>query len=204
MFYERFKKMTQENIKTVTAFAGSARAGGSTHWLLNRVMDGFNAHKDEDMIIQKVDLYNYDIKPLARTFVESTEQTVPNDGMKELIPMILTSKVIILATPVYWFSVSGIMKNFMDRWYDFSDSKGKLNLSGKGIAIVTAHANPSYSMAYPIFKMVEESAKFSNMVYLGGVDTITNSQIGTNEYEIASNTATLLGKRIVDFMKVSL
>jgi multimeric flavodoxin WrbA len=196
--------MSQENIRTVTAFIGSARSSGSTSWLLNRVIEGFNTHKDENMAINKVDLYNYDIKPIARSFIESTDQAIPEDGMKELIPMLLTSRIIILATPIYWFTVSGIMKNFMDRWYDFSDDRGKLNLDGKGLAIVTAHANASYSMSYPVFKMMEESAKFSHMVYLGGVDTITNAQVGTNEYEIASNTAHLLGKRLVDFLQVSM
>jgi multimeric flavodoxin WrbA len=195
--------MSDSTIKNVTAFLGSARSGGSTSWLLNRVIDGFNAHKEEHMNLNRVDLYNFEIKPLARSFVESTEQTIPDDGMKELIPMIMTSRVVILATPIYWFTVSGMMKNFMDRWYDFSDTKGKLNLDGKGLAIVTSHANPSYSMSYPVFKMMEESAKFCNMVYLGGVDTITNSQIGSNEYEISSNTAALLGKRIVEFLKAT-
>ena len=196
--------MSNENLKAVTAFMGSARSSGSTHWLLNRVIEGFNNHKSDNMVFNKVDLYNYEIKPIARSFIESTESKIPDDGMKELIPMILTSKVVVLATPVYWFTVSGIMKNFMDRWYDFSDNKGKLNLEGKGIAVVTAHANPSASMSYPIFKMIEEGAKFCNMVYIGGTDTITNAQPGTNEHEISSITADLLGKRIVDFLQLTL
>lgn len=195
--------MTKENVKVVTAFVGSARTGGSTNWLLNKVIDGFNKHKEGNMVLNKVDLYNYEIKPIARSFIESTEPKIPNDGMKELAPMVLTSKVILIATPIYWFTVSGIMKNFLDRWYDFSDNKGKLNLDGKGIAVVTAHANPNVSMAYPVFKMIEEGAKFCNMVYLGGVDTVTNAQTGTNEYEISANTAELLGKRIVDFLRLS-
>ncbi|MEW5820206.1 MAG: flavodoxin family protein [Cyanobacteriota bacterium] len=196
--------MTQENKKLVTAFLGSARSTGSTNWLLKKVNDGFDKFKDETMHFNKVDLYKYDIKPIARSFIESTEQKIPNDGMKELVPMILTSRVIILATPIYWFTVSGIMKNFLDRWYDFSDDKGKLRLDGKGIAVVTAHANPSSTMSHPVFKMVEEGAKFCNMVYLGGVDTITSAQPGSNEYEISAITAELLGKRVVDFLKHSL
>ena len=196
--------MTHKKIKKVTAFIGSARSTGSTSWILKKVQDGFNKFKDDSMIFEKIDLYNYEIKPLARSFIESTEQKIPVDGMKELSPMIITSRVIILATPIYWFTVSGIMKNFLDRWYDFSDEKGKLHLDGKGIAVVTAHANPSSSISYPVFKMIEEGAKFCNMVYLGGVDTITNAQPGSNEYEISSISAELLGKRIVDFLTHSI
>lgn len=196
--------MSQENTKVVTAFIGSARSAGATSWILKKVTDGFMKHKDENMLFNKVDLYKYDIKPIARSFIESTEEKIPADGMKELIPMILTSKVIILASPIYWFTVSGIMKNFLDRWYDFSDEKGKLHLDGKGIAVVTAHANPNLSMSYPVFKMVEDGAKFCNMVYLGGVDAITSAQPGSNEYEISAIQAELLGKRIVDFVKLSL
>lgn len=194
--------MTGTNKQTVTAFLGSARSNGSTRWLLDKLEEGFSKYKEENMIFNKVDLYDYEIKPLSRAFAESKQIELPDDGMKELIPIILTSKVIILATPIYWFSVSGIMKNFMDRWYDFSDNTGKLNLDRKGLAIVTAHANPSNSMSYPVHKMSEESAKFCNMVFLGGADTISIAQAGTNEHEIASQRALLLGKRIVDFLKV--
>ncbi len=196
--------MSQENLKVVTAFMGSARSGGSTNWLLNRAIDGFSKFKENNMVINKVDLYNYDIKPISRSFIESTEQKIPADGMKELVPMIMTSKIILLATPIYWFTVSGMMKNFLDRWYDFSDEKGKLRLDGKGIAVVTAHANPSSAMSYPVYKMIEEGAKFCNMVYLGGVDTVTSSQPGSNEYEISAMTAEMLGKRLVDFLKYSI
>lgn len=194
--------MNKDNTKTVTIFLGSARTNGSTHWLANRLMDGFNKFKDDNMVINKVDLYNYEIKPISREFLESNDARIQEDGMKELIPMILTSKVIVLASPIYWHSVSGIMKNFMDRWYDFSDNKGNLNLDAKGIAVITAHANPSNAMSYPIFKMIEESAKHCNMVYLGNANTIAKSQPGSNEYEISFITAELLGKRIVDFLKV--
>lgn len=195
--------MASENLRVVTVFMASARSGGSTNWIANKLIDGFNKFKEDNMIINKVDLYNYEIKPIARSFVETTEQKIPEDGMKDLIPMVLTSKVIVLATPIYWFTVSGQMKNFLDRWYDFSDDKGKLRLDGKGLAVVTAHANPSHSMSYPVFKMMEEGAKFCNMAYLGGADTITHSQAGTDEHEIASNTSFLLGKRIVEFLKIS-
>lgn len=194
--------MTDTEKKIVTAFLGSARSNGSTRRILDKLEEGFNKNKDQNMVFNKVDLYDYDIKPLSRAFAESTKESLPDDGMKELIPMILTSKVIILATPIYWFTVSGIMKNFMDRWYDFSDAKGKLNLDRKGLAVVTAHADPSNSMAYPVFKMIEEGAKFCNMVYLGGADTISIAQVGTNEHELSSQSALLLGKRIVDFLKL--
>jgi multimeric flavodoxin WrbA len=196
--------MTEEKQKIVTAFLGSARSTGTTNWMLNKVQEGFNKFKDENMHFNKVDLYKYEIKPIARSFIESTEQKIPSDGMKELVPVVLTSRVILLATPIYWFTISGITKNFLDRWYDFSDEKGKLNLDGKGLAVVTAHANPSSTMSHQVFKMMEESAKFCNMVYLGGADTVTAAQPGSNEYEIASISAELLGKRIADYLRHSI
>lgn len=195
--------MSNENARTITIFSGAARLSGTTNWLTAHLMDSLAKYKDENTVINKIDLYNYDIKPISRDFLETSEQKIPADGMKQLIPMILTSKVIILATPIYWFSVSGIMKNFMDRWYDFSDAKGKLNLDGKGIAILTAHANPSASTAYPVFKMTEETAKFCNMVYLGGVNSITGSLKGSNEYEMAVLAADMLANRTIDFLRLS-
>lgn len=196
--------MPKQTTKTVTTFFGSARSTGKTSWLLDQVTAGFNKYKDEDMVMMNIDLYDYNIGPLSRNFIENKNAAPQEDDMKELIPIILTSKVILLATPIYWFTVSGIMKNFLDRWYDFSDEKAKLNLDGKGLAIVTAHANPSNTMSFPVFKMMEEGASFCNMVYLGGVDTVTNAQSGSNEHLISVTTADLLGKRITDFLRYSI
>lgn len=195
--------MPQQTTKTVTTFFGSARLNGKTGWLLDQVTASFNKHKDNDMAIRNIDLYDYKISPLSRSFIENKSEAPLDDDMKELIPMILTSKVILLATPIYWFTVSGIMKNFLDRWYDFSDERAKLNLDGKGLAVLTAHANPSSTMPFPVYKMMEEGANFLNMVYLGGADIITSAESGSNEYAISVKTAELLGKRITDFLRYS-
>ncbi|MGD9579921.1 MAG: flavodoxin family protein [Vampirovibrionia bacterium] len=187
--------------KNVTAFLGSARPNGQTAWLLDEVAASFNKNKDDKMAMTIMDLYDYDIKPLSRNFIENKTPAPTEDDMAHLIPVIKESKVIILATPIYWFTVSGMMKNFLDRWYDFSDEKANLNINGKGIAVVTAHANPSVTMSYPVFKMVEGIAEFCNMTYLGGVDTITSAKPGTDEYNTSAINAELLGKRIVEFLK---
>lgn len=41
-----------------------------------------------------------------------------NDQFKQIIAEILKHDVVVLATPVYWYSMSGLMKTFFDRLTD--------------------------------------------------------------------------------------
>lgn len=196
--------MVNTTTSIITSFNGSARSMGSTSWVNGKLFEYIEKHKSTDIKLHKVDLYEHEINPISRKFLENDQQTIdpiPQDGMKELVPRIMSSKVIILATPIYWFNMSGQMKNFIDRWYDFSDEKGSLNLNGKGLVVVCAHANPSPTMPYMLMKNIEEIAKFNNMLYIGGISTVAKAQIGSNEYDSTVANAEILARRIVDFVE---
>lgn len=39
-----------------------------------------------------------------------------NDDYNSIIDRILPHDILIFSTPIYWYSMSGTMKNFIDRW----------------------------------------------------------------------------------------
>ena len=62
--------------------------------------------------------------------------------MKELYPKLREADVVVIASPIYWFTVSAQTKLFMDRWYALGRPKGH-SFAGKRFGIVLAYSNSS-------------------------------------------------------------
>lgn len=63
---------------------------------------------------------------------------VKKDDMAELQEMLLEADVIVLSTPVYFYSVNGLMKNFIDRCFAFFE-----RLEGKRFYFLITLASPA-------------------------------------------------------------
>lgn len=94
---------SQSAIQTVFAILGTAEGHSNTEEFLK------NTYSDKKLEI--VDLSNTIISPYKYT-------KKPNDKFLEIIKDAIKSDLIVLATPVYWYSMSGSMKNFIDRFSD--------------------------------------------------------------------------------------
>jgi len=46
-----------------------------------------------------------------------TGECVIKDDMRQVYPKMLTANALILSTPIYWSSYSGVLKTCIDRWY---------------------------------------------------------------------------------------
>ncbi len=60
-----------------------------------------------------VDLLDFKINPFSYSGNYPT-----SDNFKEIIERIICYERIVFATPVYWYSMSGLLKNFFDRLTD--------------------------------------------------------------------------------------
>jgi multimeric flavodoxin WrbA len=56
--------------------------------------------------------------------------------MKEILDSINRSDMIIFASPIYWWGVTGIMKIFIDRLYFYYSSRNKNLISGKKALVI--------------------------------------------------------------------
>ena len=98
----------------VVGFVGSPRKGGNTDTLVEQVLAGA---ADADHETEKVYLGAYALTPIAPVYGEDTNWTDPRqDAADQLIDKMVAADVVVLGTPVYWFSVSGLLKLFIDRW----------------------------------------------------------------------------------------
>ncbi|MFC9773852.1 flavodoxin family protein [Paenibacillus chitinolyticus] len=93
---------------SIAVIYGGTRPDGNTEQLTEEAVKG--------LTVDRIHLNTYTIRAIIDG--RHAEEGFPemNDDYKEVIDRVLAADVLIFATPVYWYSMSGIMKNFVDRW----------------------------------------------------------------------------------------
>lgn len=99
----------------VLGLVGSYRKEGNTDILVRKVLAGINS---ENIDIQYVFLNDYAIKDCnGCEGCKNTYKCVVMDDMQQLYPLIEEADAIVLGSPTYFYNVTGIMKNFLNRLY---------------------------------------------------------------------------------------
>jgi len=124
----------------------SARKQSDTKDFLNTVF----ADNDYDL----VDLLDFYISPYS--YLNNYPGT---DDFLKIIDELINHKVIVFATPVYWYAMSGIMKTFFDRFTDIVTTKKHLGrqLQGKSTFLLAVGAEEELPNGFEIpFKLTSE------------------------------------------------
>ena len=135
---------------------GSSNKNGNTQ----KVIDNLNSANDFDVI----DLLDYKIGHFDYEFKNSSDDFIPL--MEKVIEQYDT---IIFATPVYWYTMSGILKVFFDRISDLLHYKKELGrqLRGKSMGMIS---NSNDNDCFSFFnKPFIESSKYLGMHYIGDI-----------------------------------
>lgn len=135
---------------------GSSKSIGDTNTVINYI----NSDKQCDFIDLKT-------KNIGHFDYEFKNQ---DDDFLELITTIIEKyDTIIFTTPVYWFSMSGLLKVFFDRFEDLLTINKEIGkkLHEKNMAMISvSNGNDLYdSFAMPF----KETARYLEMNYLGDV-----------------------------------
>ncbi len=97
----------------VLAISSSPRNGGNSDVLCERLLEGAQKAGHET---EKISLSGRKITPCHACYgCRKTEVCVKKDDMEEIIEKLIKADVIVLATPVYFYSMSAQMKIFIDR-----------------------------------------------------------------------------------------
>ncbi len=141
-------------MKKTVIIQGSSKSNGNT----KKVINYLNTDNNFDVI----DLKTKNIGSFEYDFSNSEDDFIPL--MEDIINKYDT---IIFATPVYWYSMSGTLKNFFDRLSDLLHYKKELGrkLRGKNMAMIS---NSDENDLKDGFEMpFIESANYLSMNYLG-------------------------------------
>lgn len=92
-----------------------------------------------------------------------------DDEFNDIVNQMIAANTILLATPVYWYTMSGHMKVFLDRWTDLvtiHKEKGRA-LKGKRLAVIAQSTSDTLPKGFVI--PIKLTAEYMNMKYIGDV-----------------------------------
>ncbi|NHK32844.1 MAG: flavodoxin family protein [Asgard group archaeon] len=124
----------------ILIFNGSPRKKGNTSVLIEECLRGI---KDSGKEAEVFFLHNMKIKPCQFCdwcIKNNALSCVQKDDMIELYPKLLESDVIILASPIFWYTISAQMKLFIDRLYALHGKEGYA-LTNKKVASILVYGD---------------------------------------------------------------
>lgn len=151
---------------SIVIIQGSSRKTGNTH----KVVSLIRTHLDSDII----DLLDYNIHPY------DYDHHYPDDDFMHVMCQIVEYDLIIFATPVYWYAMSGIMKNFFDRITDClkTDKPTGRKLRGKSMAVISCGSDSTDIDGF--FVPFQLSAEYLGMIYWGHMHTWVEEEHPSN------------------------
>jgi len=132
---------------------GTSRADGNTRFLVNCVLDARR--------VPVIDLASVDMSCFDYSHANI------DDGFLPLVETLLGKSLWILASPVYWYSMSAQMKIFFDRLNDLITIKKDLGrkLRGRSVAVVASGYEAKLAEGFESpFRL---SCGYLGMTYLG-------------------------------------
>ena len=159
-----------ENKKVI--ILGSSRNNGNTTRIVNEIAQKF--HMDVvNLSDYKISYYDYESK-------NSEDDFLPL--MKGIIEKYDT---LVFATPIYWYSMSGIMKVFFDRFSDLIriEKETGRKLRGKKVAVISNSHDTEID--YDFYIPFRKSAAYLGMEYLGDKHFNADNLEQTNNIELA-------------------
>ncbi|MGB0890765.1 MAG: flavodoxin family protein [Flavobacteriaceae bacterium] len=154
-------------MKRTVIIQGSSKSFGNTHKVVN--------YLNKDKAFDVIDLKTKNIGPFDYDFAHANDDFLPL--MENIISKYDT---IIFATPVYWYSMSGTLKDFFDRMSDLLHYKKELGrqLRGKNMAMISNSGANDLKEGFTMPFI--ESANYLGMNYLGDTHAwIENNEITT-------------------------
>jgi len=123
----------------VLILKGSPRKKGNSAVLADQVAAGA---KEAGAEVESVSLHNLNIQPCDACDLchEKGEGCVIQDDMQTLYPKLRRADAILLASPIYWFTLNAQLKTCIDRWYALETEQGNA-LRGKQIGIVLTYGD---------------------------------------------------------------
>ncbi|MGB9816512.1 MAG: flavodoxin family protein [Desulfurococcaceae archaeon] len=140
------------NKPRVLIIEGSPRKYGSSAQLVQVALRGIKEAGGE---AETLFLYDYLIKPCIGCVSEDTKYcrfpcVIEDDDFNKIAEKIIASDGLIIATPVYWYAPSGMLKNFIDRLTCLENMifhKGRSLLEGKVVGFIATGLDSGVFMA---------------------------------------------------------
>jgi multimeric flavodoxin WrbA len=146
-------------VKSIMVLKGSPRENGNSSALADQTAEGAKAAGAR---VESFSLHRMDIRPCdACDTCQETGVCVLKDDMQMLYPKLAEADAIVIASPIYWFTLSAQTKLFIDRWYALESSQGNA-LKGKqfGILLTYGDTDPYSSGAINAIRTFQDMVRY--------------------------------------------
>jgi multimeric flavodoxin WrbA len=182
----------------VLVILGSPRKKGNSYTLAARISRGAKSAGAE---VETLFLHNLKISPCRGCDTcqkDDSKGCAIKDDMQEIYPKLIRADAWVIASPVYWFTMSAQTKLFMDRCYALP-AYAKNPFAGKRIAIAMSYgdADPVRSGCVNALRTFQDAYRYTRSRIVGMVygSAMKAGEIANNE--ALMREAEELGKLLV-------
>jgi multimeric flavodoxin WrbA len=185
--------------KKILLVMGSPRQDGNSATLAKQVAAGAEATGAE---VETFYLHTMDIQPCTACNAcreETGKDCVIDDDMQTLYPKLRQADALVIASPVYWFTVSGQTKLFMDRWYALGGpGEEYAAFAGKRIGIILTYADvdPFVSGAVNALRTFQDAFNYIGAEIVGMVYGSASEAGEIRNNRVLMEKAYELGKKL--------
>ncbi|HEO8420512.1 TPA: flavodoxin family protein [Yersinia enterocolitica] len=157
-------------MKTIAVIDGGTRPNGNTAILTNQVIEGLS--------VEKILLRDHTIYPIIdmRHALEGFQNR--NDDYNTIIDQVLAHDILIFSTPIYWYGMSGLMKNFVDRWShslrDANYPNFKAKMAEKKAYVIAVGGDTPYVKGLPMIQQFQHIFDFMGVEFGGYILGVGN------------------------------
>src|SRR5687767_14061437 len=154
--------------RKIVFILGSARHGGNTEHLARHAAGSLPSSVKQTWI----HLLDHNL-PLFEDIRhdETRKYSLASEGEKTLLDATLRATDIVIASPVYWYSISAATKLYFDHWSGWMRLEGidfKQRMASKTLWAISALSDEDWSGAQPLIDTIRLSAEYMKMKW-GGV-----------------------------------
>ncbi len=146
---------------SIAVIYGSTRENGNTEWLTELAIN--------DLPVEKIYLREYNILPIKDERHTKAGFQEVTDQYNIIIDKVLKHDILIFATPIYWYSMSGTMKLFIDRWSQTLRDKDRPafreELAKKSAYVIAVGGDKPTIKALPMIQQFQYICDFFNMAF---------------------------------------
>jgi multimeric flavodoxin WrbA len=146
---------------------GSARTEGNSELLARRAAEQL----PPDVEQQWIRLAEYPLPDFVDIRHDGPVRAPTDDNVKRLLDATLAATDVVIASPVYWYSLSGLTKRYLDYWSDWLRVPGadfRATMAGRTLWGVSVLAGEEEVVADPLVGSLNNSAAYLGMRF-GGV-----------------------------------
>lgn len=190
------------NKTKVLALMGSPRKSKNTNLALDYLLDGID---ENDYIVEKINLTDLEIGYCTGCdYCGHKDGCVQKDDMNKIYDKFDSSDIIILAAPLYFNSVNGLVKNMIDRCQRYWSLKYSLGQDYKrhedrrGVFISVGGAPYTHDQFHGTLPVMDYFFKAINAKYIGSYFISNTDVTPINKREDIKAELCTIGKDIMN------